>query len=250
MVRSTMPFLVSSGAMAATKAGALLSTASYPMSHAATTRGRYGAAAGWGSFASTWRIHSTARPASSLIFARSVKTNHSTNWVLEPVGDVLWTREIIAKKRISFAQQGDILDDVFKRYRVARCCMDQTGMGEKPVEDAQRKHGQYRVEGVIFSMASKLVLATCGKEAFEDRKIRIPMGDAALRADLHKLQKVSGPTGAPRFVAESDSAGHADRTWACFLACSAASTPAGKIEFQSTRSRRSFTRTERFLRHG
>ena len=162
-------------------------------------------------------------------------------WVLEPVGDVLWTREIIAQKRISFAQQGDILDDVFRRYRVARCCMDQTGMGEKPVEDAQRKHGRFRVEGVIFSMASKLVLATCGKEAFEDRKIRIPIGDAALRADLHKLQKISGPTGAPRFVAESDSAGHADRTWACFLACSAASTPGGPVEYKTVKSR-SFSR--------
>lgn len=145
-------------------------------------------------------------------------------WVAEQVGDVLWTREIIAKKRISFAEQDWLLADVFRRYRVVRCCMDQTGMGEKPVEDAQRKHGSSRVEGVLFTGPNKLTLASLGKEAFEDRKLRIPMGDALLRADLHKLQKVTGPTGTPRFVAESDSTGHADRAWACFLAVNAATT--------------------------
>ena len=153
-------------------------------------------------------------------------------WVLEAVGDVYWTREIIARKRISFAEQDDLLDDVFDRYRMVRCCMDQTGMGEKPVEDAKHRHGTYRVEGVLFNLASKQMLATIGKEAFEDRKIRIPMGNPKLRADLHKLKKVTSPTGAPRFVAESDSAGHADRTWACFLALNAASTPGTQYAYE------------------
>jgi phage FluMu gp28-like protein len=154
-------------------------------------------------------------------------------WVLEAVGDVLWTREIVARRRISFAEQDALLDDVFRRYRVVRCCMDQTGMGEKPVQDAQARHGTLRVEGVIFTGPNKLVLATSGKEAFEDRKIRIPLGDPDLRNDLHKLKKEQSPTGAPRFVADSDSSGHADRAWACFLAVHAASSPA-VIEFEST----------------
>ena len=143
-------------------------------------------------------------------------------WVVEKIGDVLWTREIIERRGASFAEQDMLLDSVFERYRVARCCMDQTGMGEKPVEDAQRRHGPRRVEGVLFTSSHKLALATLGKEAFEDRRIRIPLGNNSLRNDLHKLQKVSSPTGAPRFVADSDSGGHADRTWACFLAVNAA----------------------------
>lgn len=143
-------------------------------------------------------------------------------WVLELVGDVLWTREIIVRKRIKFAEQDALLDDVFARYRVLRACMDQTGMGEKPVEDAKRRHGDLRIEGVLFTAANKLTMATQGKEAFEDRRLRIPLGDRDLRADLHKLQKVVGPTGIPRFVADSDDAGHADRTWAAFLAINAA----------------------------
>jgi len=152
-------------------------------------------------------------------------------WVIEQVGDVLWTREIIARRRITFAEQDFLLDQVFKQYRVIRCQIDQTGMGEKPVEDAKRRHGSTRVQGVLFTSAAKLQLATVGKEAFEDKKLRIPLGDAALRADLHKLQKLTGPTGVPRFVADSDSTGHADRTWAGFLAIDAAATPATDYAF-------------------
>lgn len=158
-------------------------------------------------------------------------------WVDELVGDVLWCREVIARKRISFAEQDALLEEVFTRYRVLRCCMDQTGMGEKPVEDAKRRHGSSRVEGVLFTAASKLMLATLGKQQFEDRKCRIAMGDQVLRADLHKLKKVTGPTGQPRFVAESDGAGHADRTWAKFLAASAASGPLVEYAYHSIRGR-------------
>lgn len=155
-------------------------------------------------------------------------------WVLEKVGDVFWTREVIAEKNIKFAEQDMLLDEVMRRYHVSRVCMDQTGMGEKPVEDAIRRYGSMRVEGVLFNMATKQALATLGKECFEDKRIRIPQGDQNLRDDLHKLRKIMSATGAPRFMADSDSNGHADRTWACFLALNAAVTPEVKIEYQST----------------
>ena len=161
-------------------------------------------------------------------------------WVVEAVGDVLWTREVIARRRISFAEQDELLDEVFARYRVVRCAMDQTGMGEKPVEDARRRHGSLRVEGVLFTGPTKMLLATEGKEAFEDRKIRIPQGDVALRADLHSLKKVTGPTGTPRFVVDQESGphSHADRAWACFLAVHAAAGSAVEIDFRALGARR------------
>ncbi len=152
-------------------------------------------------------------------------------WVDELVGDVAWEREVICRRRISFAEQDALLADVFKRYQVLRCCMDQTGMGEKPVEDAKRRHGSSRVEGVLFTGPNKLAMATLGKQSFEDRKCRIAMGDNDLRADLHKLKKVTGPTGTPRFVADSDSSGHADRAWAKFLAANAANNPTVEIDY-------------------
>lgn len=158
-------------------------------------------------------------------------------WVDELVGDVLWTREIIARRRISFAEQDGLLDGVFGRYRVVHCAMDQTGMGEKPVEDAQRRHGNVRVEGVLFNVASKLLLATIGKQAFEDRKARIPMGDDKLRQDLHALKRIPTATGAPRFDADADANGHADRAWACFLAKYAASGGVKSIEYQGAPGR-------------
>ena len=129
-------------------------------------------------------------------------------WVWELLGDVLWTREVIARRRIKFAVQDAIMDELMERYRVVRLAMDQTGMGEKPVEDAKKRYGAHKVEGVLFTAPRKLAIATSGKQAFEDRKVRIPEGDPVLRADLHKVKKVIGTTGAPRLVADSDSAGY------------------------------------------
>lgn len=153
-------------------------------------------------------------------------------WVWESVGDVLWCREIKTLKRASFAEQDAAMDELFEKYRVVRLCMDQTGMGEKPVEDAARRYGTFRVEGVQFNLATKQMLATIGKQKFEDRLVRIPMGDQAVRSDLHKLRKVATATGSVRFEAERDSDGHADRAWACFLGCYAAS--AGGFEAKIT----------------
>ncbi|MCL2029539.1 MAG: terminase family protein [Deltaproteobacteria bacterium] len=143
-------------------------------------------------------------------------------WVWEEVGDVLWTREIVTLKNKTFAEQDSVLDALIKKYRVARLAMDQTGMGEKPVEDAKRRYGGGLVEGVIMTAGRKLAVATAARQRFEDRKCRIPAGDPVLRADLHKTKKVVGPTGAPRLMADRDEAGHADRAWAAFLGLAAA----------------------------
>lgn len=156
--------------------------------------------------------------------------------VLEAIGDVLWCREIVEMKRATFAAQDAELDRVVAQYRVGRLCMDQTGMGEKPVEDAQRRYGEHRVEGILFTGPNKLVLATAGKECFEDRTVRIPEGRVALRADLHKLRKLTTLTGAPRFVAERDD-DHADRTWALFLAIHAAAGDVEAYGYESARKR-------------
>lgn len=152
-------------------------------------------------------------------------------WVWEQIGDVLWERERIEQKRATFATMDMAFDEVMRRYRVARACIDQTGMGEKVVEDAQRRYGS-RIEGVLFTSPNKLVMATRGKERFEDRTVRITEGETALRSDLHKLRKVAGPTGTPRFVAERDD-DHADRTWAAFLGINAADGPAAEYSYRS-----------------
>jgi hypothetical protein len=70
--------------------------------------------------------------------------------VCELIGDVLWERERIEQKRATFADMDAEFDEVMIRYNVARACIDQTGMGEKVVEDAQRRYGG-RIEGVLFT---------------------------------------------------------------------------------------------------
>lgn len=153
--------------------------------------------------------------------------------VLELVGDVWVTRELITRQRIKFQEQDDLLAYVMGKYRVIRVVMDQTGMGEKPVEDAKRRHGQSRVEGLLFTLQSKLHLATLLKEAFQSRTVRIQMGDDALRRDLHKVKRDTTPNGNARFIADSDSDGHADRFWAYALALYGTTNRSGPMEYTS-----------------
>lgn len=153
--------------------------------------------------------------------------------VMERVGDVLWLRELVAARQLSFADQAEELDRVMDAYRVDRVCIDQTGMGEMPVEVARRRHGSYRIEGVLFTAAAKQRLAQLGRRAFEDRTLRLP-ADPDLRRDLHALKRAVGASGVPRFVVDGDTDGHADRAWALFLALAAAERPAVPIEYRST----------------
>lgn len=151
-------------------------------------------------------------------------------WVWEWIGDVRWTRELVVLRAASFAAQDAEIERLMSRYQVTRLVADQTGMGEKPVEDMKRRYGS-RVEGVMLSSFTRLNVATTAKQAFEDRTARIPAGDVALRASLHKLKRVAGPTGAPRLVAESDDAGHADEFWAAALGLAGGAPEPAIIDF-------------------
>lgn len=158
-------------------------------------------------------------------------------WVDEEVGDVLFTREVISMRGKKFAEQDAELDRVMKRYNVKRLCMDQTGMGEKPVEDAKRRYGEYVVEGVLFSGPIKQELATVGKQKFEDRRVRIP-ASREIRESHHAVRKIMTTAGNPRFDADRSEVGHADEFWAHMLAVHAADRPFQKIEYERVSERR------------
>lgn len=146
-------------------------------------------------------------------------------WVDEEVGDVLWTREVVRMKGASFAQQDAELDRVFRQYRPRRICMDQTGLGEKPVEDAQRRYGQYLVEGVLFTATVKQDLAFALRRKYEDKQVRAPL-DRDIRNAHHAVKKTTTVAGNVRFDADRTDQGHADEFWAHALAVHAASEPA------------------------
>lgn len=153
----------------------------------------------------------------------------SVLWVLELVGDVAWTREVAEMQGASFAEQDAELDRLIERYDPYRISIDQTGMGEKHVEDAQRRHGR-RVEGVLMTGPTRLEVAGALKRRHEDHTIRIPASDL-IRRDLRAIKRAAGPTGGPRLVAdEANTDGHADRFWAAALACAAAEVTPGAYE--------------------
>lgn len=154
-------------------------------------------------------------------------------WVFEIVGDVLVCRQLTVKRRISFAEQDAIVAEAMNRFRIIRLGVDQTGMGEKPVEDMKRAYSDQVVEGVLFGPAVKLDLANGARRRFEERRIRIPAGDDELRADLTKTKRLVGPSGTARLLTERDSGGHADRFWALCLAVGGASSDQWTANYQA-----------------
>ncbi len=164
--------------------------------------------------------------------------------VLEDVGaGVLALREMQVMRGESFAAQLARLDAVFRAYRVARCCIDQTGMGEMPVQEAQRRHGQYRVAGVLFTAPAKLDMAVALKDRLQARRLLMPHvhGDArdALIDDLRAVRMEPGAGGVPKLLADRDGSGHADRFWALALAVAASGEGVPVYGYESV-ARRNF----------
>ncbi len=155
-------------------------------------------------------------------------------WVVEQLGDVLYTRKVIPMEKMRKSAQEAILYPWFAICD--RICIDATGLGIGWADDAQDKFGQRRVEAVSFSSQVKESLAYPLKGKMEDRKLRIP-DDQTIRADLRKVQKVTTAAGNIRFVAESTPDGHADRFWALALAIHASEVPTGK-PYAESRPRR------------
>jgi phage FluMu gp28-like protein len=152
-------------------------------------------------------------------------------WILELLGDALYTRKVIALKNMSKPDQEKILWPWLAI--VSRCCIDYTGLGIGWGDDAQRKFGEYRIETVTFTPHIKEALAYPVRGKMEDKRLMIPY-EPSIRADLRSVTKETTPAGNIRFTAERTPDGHADRFWALALAIHAASTPTGPIEFEST----------------
>jgi phage FluMu gp28-like protein len=151
-------------------------------------------------------------------------------WVLERLGDVLYTRHIERLQNMSKPDQEKIIWPWLARG--ARTCIDATGLGIGWTDDAQLKFGATRIEAVTFTPKTKEALAYPVRGRMQDRSVRIPY-DSKIRADLRSVTKQTTAAGNIRFTAERTGAGHADHFWALGLAIHAASSPAAPIEFMS-----------------
>jgi len=144
-------------------------------------------------------------------------------WVVELLGDVLYTRHIEALKNMTKGDQEKILWPWFETIKASggRICIDATGLGIGWTDDAQARFGKYSVEGVTFTARVKEQLAYPLRGKMEDRQLRIPH-DKHIRADLRAVTKQTTVAGNIRFTAERTPDGHSDRFWALALAVQAA----------------------------
>lgn len=152
----------------------------------------------------------------------------------EEVGDVLWLRDRWFERGATFQRQDDEVAALFARRRIVRYWIDQTGMGEKVVEDEMRRYGETRVTGVLLTGPNRLDLAIALKDRVDRGLIRIPP-DPALRTDWRAIKKKGGIAGSITLVNEGDV--HADEFWAGGLACGAAGVPYQAYAYDPVTSR-------------
>lgn len=143
-------------------------------------------------------------------------------WVVELLGDVLYTRHIECLQNMRKSEQEKILWPWIEKCE--RVCIDATGLGIGWADDAQDQFGEHRVESVTFTPRVKEALAYPLRSRMEERTFRIPY-DKNIRADLRQVTKQTTAAGNVRFTAERTPDGHADRFWAAGLAIQAASVP-------------------------
>lgn len=159
------------------------------------------------------------------------RTNDPTvSYALERVGDVLWTREVLAERGISTPDQETMLE---KRIaRASRVCFDYTGPGIGLGDYLVKKHGEYKpeehkfgkIELCTFTPGLKREIFPKLRRAFEAPvKLRVPIS-IAVREDLHAMKQIVR-NGEYSYAAPRTAEGHSDRCTALALALRAAGTP-------------------------
>jgi len=157
-------------------------------------------------------------------------------WILEKLGDVLYTRKIIELSNMKKSDQEKVIWPWLKL--VDRVCFDYTGLGIGWGDDAQDAFGTRKVELVTFTPHVKEALAYPVRGRFEDRKLRLPYRPK-IRADLRAVTKQTTAAGNIRFTAERTQDGHADRFWSLALAIEAASQPGVAYGYESVSKKES-----------
>lgn len=148
----------------------------------------------------------------------AIRGDNSVFAVFELVGDVAHLVDLKILKNKKFAEQEQVLRELVNIYNPYRIYADQTGMGEKVVEDYKAIFGSVRVQGILFTSVSKQEMAINAKQLFEDKKLRLPFANERIRNDLRAIKKETGAGNIPKFVTEKNKNGHGDIAWAIFLA--------------------------------
>ncbi len=144
------------------------------------------------------------------------ESDYTVFWVVEHSAGGNYTRHVSALQKTEWDKQEAELHRLMEAFKVRRCCIDKTGIGNQFAERARKKYGP-KVEGVTFTAAIKEEMAYAVKSQLEDATLRIP-DDRTIYADFRSIKKLTTSAGNIRFDAEKTKAGHGDRFWALGLA--------------------------------
>lgn len=115
-----------------------------------------------------------------------------------------------------FDAQKDAAKKLLSRLPIQRLCMDRTGMGEPLFAELRKEFGE-RVEGVLFTAASKEAMAMAVKTALERGEYELE-NNRDFHAQIHSIKRTATAGGGFRYDAERNEKGHADVFWAWGLA--------------------------------
>jgi phage FluMu gp28-like protein len=172
-----------------------------------------------------WDVSSGGNVVLGIDFGR---TNDPTvSYALEQVGDILWTREVLAERGMSTPDQEVMLERRIRR--ASRVCFDYTGPGIGLGDYLVKKFGRWnpenhefgKIELCTFTAALKRQIFPKLRRAFEAPvRLRVPIS-VACREDFHAMKQIV--KGGEYFYAAPHTAeGHSDRCTALALAVRAA----------------------------
>ncbi|MBA3027451.1 MAG: hypothetical protein FP814_09750 [Desulfobacterium sp.] len=174
-------------------------------------------------------------------------------WPLQEMpGLKYWTPFLLELRDCPFTQQEQALFYVADRLpKLCGGALDKGGNGAFLAERAMQKYGEDRIQQVAFSSAWYLENMPPMKACFEDKTTSIPR-DNDILDDFRAIKKIQGIPRVPsdaRTLSRVGGKRHGDAAVAKCLAVFAARNidGYGVIEFQSTGTKRTHTRTERFL---
>jgi phage FluMu gp28-like protein len=125
---------------------------------------------------------------------------------------------------------------IMKSLPVVRACIDQTGQGEPLYE---RLHDEFKskVEGVIFNLESKGILALDVKTGLENHEFLL-QNDGRFHRQIHSIKRIPVSGHNFKYESERDDNGHADSFWAWALANHAVIASARPLNYWEERARK------------
>ena len=171
-------------------------------------------------------------------------------WMLQRVGDILWTHEVLVLQKMDTPDQQDILRS---RIKIAsRVSFDYTGPGVGLGDFMAKEFGSWdppkhefgKIELCTFTATLKRDIFSKLRMAFEQGAVRIP-ASRVIREDLHSMARVTTKNGEVTYKAPHTEDGHADRCTALALAVRAATFTGSAGNFLVPTGRRAELMAER-----